>query len=124
MNGNQTSTAAGPATGGGLTGAGGTGGAGVGGGSLPHQAGASDKLGTIKVSTAKLNDPLKRSLLKIKEEKSIITKGRSPISDQQKEQLGRECLDTRLWGEGSSTPPPMATSPRSTTTRAWSPRCT
>ena len=124
MNGNQSTTAAGPATGGGLTGAGGTGGAGAGGGSLPHQAGASDKLATIKVSTAKLNDPLKRSLLKIKEEKSIITKGRSPISDQQKEQLGRECLDTRLWGEGSSTPPPMATSPRSTTTRAWSPRCT
>ena len=73
MNGNQSSTAAGPATGGGLTGAGGTGGAGAGGGSLAHQAGASDKLATIKVSTAKLNDPLKRSLLKIKEEKSIIT---------------------------------------------------
>ena len=99
MKGNESSTAVGPATGGGLIVAGGTGGAGVGGGSLPHQAGASDKLATIKVSTAKLNDPLKRSLLKIKEEKSIITKGRSPISDQQKEQLGRECLDTRLWGE-------------------------
>ena len=74
MNGNQTSTAAGPATGGGLTGAGGTGGAGVGGGSLPHQA--SDKLGTIKVSTAKVDNRLKRSMLKIKEgEKGIITKG-------------------------------------------------
>ena len=84
MNGNQSSTAAGPATGGRLTGAGGTGGAGAGGGSLPHQAGASDKLGTMMVSTAKVDNRLKRSMLKIKEgEKGIITKGWSPLEKRE-----------------------------------------
>ena len=89
MKGNESSTAVGPATGGGLIVAGGTGGAGVGGGSLPHQAGASDKLGTMMVSTAKVDNRLKRSMLKIKEgEKGIITKGWSPL---EKTRAQRRC---------------------------------
>jgi len=68
---------------------------------------------SIKVSTAGLKDPLKRSLLKIKEEKSIITRNEESLAQQReaaalggggggggaREQLGRECLDTTLWCE-------------------------
>ena len=50
----------------------------------------------IKVSTSRLNDPLKRSLLKIKEEKSLMM---NLQQEKVKEQLGRECLNTPLWGE-------------------------
>ncbi|QDZ24258.1 hypothetical protein HOP50_12g67940 [Chloropicon primus] len=54
--------------------------------------------GDIKVRTANLHDPLKRSLLKIKEEKSIYD-GRGGGLEAEREELGRECLDTTLWGE-------------------------
>ena len=71
------------------------------------------KARTIKIRTSHLNDPLKRSLLKIKEEKSISAPDQEMalmLDGQQqttkdgelqgeREPLGRECLDTTLWGD-------------------------
>jgi len=122
MNGNQSSTAAGPATGGGLTGAGGHWRRRRRRGEPGPPGRGQRQAGYHQGEHGQAERPPQEELAQ--DQGGEEHHHRSPISDQQKEQLGRECLDTRLWGEGSSTPPPMATSPRSTTTRAWSPRCT